>query len=403
MKKRLLTVVASGLLCTALLTGCGSSDSSESSDRGGMMNAAPAAESKAASYDYDSMALEEPEYENYEEAGDYSYDDDVSGGLSSDTQVNESSISPNDSRKLIRTLNMTAETLAYDDLIRSVKNRVSQLGGYFESLNENKNSYGSQTRYASMTIKVPRDKADELVSVMEEESNIISREDNTKDVTLDYVDMQSHKESLKTEQKRLMELMERAETVEDIITLESRLSQVRYEIESMESQLRTYDNKIDYTTIYLNINEVEEITPTEEPGYWEKIGQGLKDSFEGMITGFTDIFAWFIVNLPYLLLIFIIVFAVIKLVIKPMMKKAEAAREKRKKEYEEFMRNRPMGMMMPPPGAVPPGPGRGPQMPGPGMPPAQAVPGGAAGNGQDPAPTEGANPWAGAPVETEKL
>ena len=69
-------------------------------------------------------------------------------------------------------------------------------------------------------------------------------------MTLQYVDLESHKKALTTEQDRLIELMEQAETVEDIITIEGRLSEVRYQLESMESQLRTYDNKIDYSTVY---------------------------------------------------------------------------------------------------------------------------------------------------------
>ena len=52
------------------------------------------------------------------------------------------------------------------------------------------------------------------------------------DVTLRYVDVDSHKKALETEQERLLALLEKAENVEDIITIENRLSDVRYELEN---------------------------------------------------------------------------------------------------------------------------------------------------------------------------
>ena len=65
--------------------------------------------------------------------------------------------------------------------------------------------------------------------------------------------------------------MEKAESIEDIITIEQRLSNVRYQIESMEAQLRTYDNKVDYSTVHLDVSEVKELTPVHEETLWERI------------------------------------------------------------------------------------------------------------------------------------
>ena len=94
-------------------------------------------------------------------------------------------------------------------------------------------------------------------------SNITYRQENVEDVTLDYVDVESRKKMLETEQQRLLELLETAESLDDILTIESRLTEVQYELDSKESQLRTYDNQIDYSTVYLDINEVVRYTPQE--------------------------------------------------------------------------------------------------------------------------------------------
>lgn len=72
-----------------------------------------------------------------------------------------------------------------------------------------------------------------------------------------------------------MTYLEQAESIEEMMTIESRLSDIRYQLESMESQLRTYDSQIEYSTVSLYISEVVELTPveTKEQTTWERISE----------------------------------------------------------------------------------------------------------------------------------
>ena len=240
-------------------------------------------------------------------------------------------------RKLIRRVNMDLETKEFDQVISSLENEVSALGGYIESMNTyNGSSYTShrETRYADMTVRVPQELLDGFLETVSGLSNVTRRSDNVEDVTLEYVDMESRRNALVTEQDRLLELLEQAQTVEDIITIESRLSEVRYEIESMESQLRTYDNLVDYSTVYLNISEVEIFTPTQEESIWERISGGFMDSLENIGKGFQEFFVGFLINLPYLLVAGIFAAAVIVIVLK-CSKKQTVTRESTKKRGTE--------------------------------------------------------------------
>lgn len=97
-----------------------------------------------------------------------------------------------------------------------------------------------------------------------------------------------------------MELLDTAETMEDIITLESRLSEVRYQIESMEAQLRTYDNLVDYSTVNLYINEVERYTPVPEGTTWDKIKTGFSENVYKVTNGIKNFVVEFIIALPIL-------------------------------------------------------------------------------------------------------
>ena len=233
-------------------------------------------------------------------------------------------------RKLIKNVNMEVETEEFDTLLGKVEQKVNSLGGYVESSYTYNGSsyYGSNNRNASMTIRIPAEKLDDFLSEVAESSNVISRNDSVTDVTLQYVDMESHKKVLLAEQDRLLELMEQVETIEDIITLESRLSDVRYQIESMESQLRTYDNQISYSTIYLNINEVTKLTPVKEQSTWEKISTGFVESLYGVGRGILNFIIRFIISLPYLV-VWAVVILIIVLIIKAIRKSMKKRKEKK--------------------------------------------------------------------------
>lgn len=192
-------------------------------------------------------------------------------------------------RKLIKTVNMDVETREYDKLLSAVENKVTELGGYIESLDAyNGSTYYSyrSTRNANLTIRIPKDRLEEFQNTVSELGNVTSRSENVQDVTLTYVDLQSHRDALQTEQERLLQLLEQAESIEDIITIEQRLSDVRYQLESMESQLRSYDNQVDYSTVYLYIDEVEVYTPVEEETTWERISAGFMDMLKEYRRGY---------------------------------------------------------------------------------------------------------------------
>lgn len=211
-------------------------------------------------------------------------------------------------RKLIRNVNLEVETETFDDLLSTVRKRTELFGGYIEeSYTYNGSSYsGNRLRNANLTIRIPAEHLDEFLENVAEVSNVISRNESVTDVTLQYVDMESHKKALLAEQERLLDLLTRAENIEDIISLEERLSEVRYQLESMESQLRVLENQVSYSTVYLYVNEVVKLTPVKEQSAWEKISTGFVNSLYDVGNELEDFGIGFLIDLPY-----IIVWAVI--------------------------------------------------------------------------------------------
>ncbi len=287
---KLLAVLA---LTGALFTGCGGSASQSE----GTTDAAPAQEEPMA-MDYASDDIYNAGVVTEEAAAEEASEIAEEGtGNTGTPEVQDTQ------RKLIRNVSLEVETETFDELLVTVNERTGELGGYIEEsyTYNGSNYYGRDLRNANLTIRIPAEKLDAFLSAVSEISNVISRNESVTDVTLQYVDMESHKKVLLAEQERLLELLERAETIEDIISLESRLSEVRYQIESMESQLRTMDNQVSYSTVYLYINEVSKLTPVKEQTVWEKISTGFANSVYQVGSGLLNFGIGFVIALPYIL------------------------------------------------------------------------------------------------------
>lgn len=210
-----------------------------------------------------------------------------------------------DGRKLIETVNLEVETKEFEELMGVLNGRIQELGGYVEDLDTYNGSSYSGTRgmrSANLTVRIPAGQLDDFINTVSDNGNIVRHSGNIKDVTLSYVDMESRRNTLRTEQSRLLEFLDRAETIEEIITIEERLSEVRYQLESMESQLRALDNQIDFSTIHINISEVQDLTPVVEPTVWKRISEGFGESVADIGDGMLEFGIWFLVHIPYLVI-----------------------------------------------------------------------------------------------------
>ena len=320
MKKKVLCgkIMAIGLAATMLcgLTACGAS---------GMI-------SDSAAYGKGTNGMGEADYE-YGYAAEAA--PEAAAGSFSATSTANADYYKN--RKLIKTVNLELETKEFDRMVSLVEGKVAEVGGYIESLQTyNGSSYSSRqySRHSNLTIRVPKEQLDSFLDVVSEAGNIVNRSENVEDVTLAYVDMESRRDSLKTEHERLLVLLESAESLEDIITLEERLSDVRYQLESMESQLRTYDNKVDFATVHMTIQEVKELTPVVEKTIGQRLADGFVRSLKNVGSGFVEFFVWLVVCSPYLIT-WVLVITAIVMFIKLCIRRSQKKKAAKQKESEK--------------------------------------------------------------------
>lgn len=271
------------LLATLLLTGCGGASTSFDT----AMN--------------EEMPKEEAAVEYYDDVMEEIADTATTGGVSSSGEINQPAQT---GRKLIRTFDINIQTKDFDEVMTGIQGKIQALGGYIEqsSLDSGSAYYSNYNRHSNMTVRIPSDKVDQFIENVKESANVTNISETAEDITLQYVDVESRKLALETERDRLLELLEKAETVEEIITIESRLSEVRYQLEAYTSTLRTYDNQVDYSTVYLNIHEVDRETKVEPKTFWEEVSENFGNSLYGIGRNARNFAIWFLGSLPILVL-----------------------------------------------------------------------------------------------------
>lgn len=273
--KKLCTLPAVVLSVVLLLTACGTKNE----------RAAPAM-SKAPS---DTPAAE---------GNDYSSDE-----LFGWTEVEEgqqesqsSSVYQNSGATLIREASLNVQTTEFDQAAANLETMVAQEGGYFQSAAVYGGSYRNMNadRSGEYTIRIPAERYEAFVGQAGTLGYVTSKNETTQNIGEQYYDTEARLKTQKTKQERLLALLEKAENMEDIISLEGALSDVEYQIEQLSATLNRYDSLVGYSTIYLYLNEVQKVS--EEPNITDSLGDriaaGIAYSAESLATGAQELLVW---------------------------------------------------------------------------------------------------------------
>ena len=322
--KRTWALVLALLLCLSLC-GCGASKSDNSSVR--QESAAAYSAPKEAStvmmnaaYDMD-MA--------YEDAG---------FGMMSSAARTESTAAGSETpaenpEKIIYSGDATVETTAFEKTIADLEAMIEKEGGFIESSSVNGSNYYDSARgytsrrSASYTLRVPSERFSAIMSNLSAFGNVPYTYTYTENVTAQYYDVQARLQALQAQETRLVEMMKIAETVEDIITIEDKLTDVRYRIDSLQSSLNNWDRRVAYSTLNITVKEVQVYTPEKvtKITYGEELWRAFTGALKNVGQFFKDLLVFLVSAIPTLVILALLFF-----LFRPLLKKLIAKlRDKR--------------------------------------------------------------------------
>ena len=313
MKKRILAAAGAVLALALLLTGCGSSNATADSVREtgydsfyDLKNESYATDEKNMS----STVMPYPEPSEEAESG--------TAALPSD-------------RKLIQTAQMELESREYAKALAALEQMIADCGGYIESRTEQGGSlYSSRynARYASITARIPAEKLEEAMGAAGGLCNVVSRSTDVSDVTESYTDTEARLNTLRLQEERLLAILSKATELTDVLELESRLSDVRYQIESYEATLRSYDSRVSYSTLHMTLQEVVEYsvinTPPQTLG--QRLSDGFADSMRMVKNSAENVLVWIVTFLPLVLLWAVIIAVAAWLVLRAVRRRKQSGK-----------------------------------------------------------------------------
>ena len=233
----------------------------------------------------------------YDSAVEESMDMGFSSGSGAPSLAAGASYPEAQSRKLVRTADLTLRTRAFDKAVEQIEALLSEAGGYVESLYEQGES-GS--RRLNLYLRVPSSQLDSFLTSMEGAGRVTSRSQSTTDMTTQYQDNEARLKTLYDKRDRLNALMLKAENVADLIEIESAIADTQYEIDRYETSQRSIDRQVDMSAVSVNLIEDRPAdTAQADLTLWERIVAGLEASVEGMGEFARNLVVFLAVALPW--------------------------------------------------------------------------------------------------------
>lgn len=317
--RRLLYGIVLIMIVALFVTSCASGKATnEAADQAAYPTSAPSASSNMSVTFSESMAnAPVPQPEEAGGLGDnYKYKSETTSANSPEVQ-----------RKMIMDGSVSLETFDFEKSISLLDQLITSVGGFSESRTvrgKRTDSYG--LRSANYVIRVPAERFEAVLKEMGTIGTVLESNSQGTDITDQYYDSETRIKTLKVQEQTLLDILAKATKLEDVITLESRISEVRYEIEKLENTLKNYDRLVALSRITIYISEVDDKTETKPvlKTLNERVAGSFSQSLEDLKTGFEDFLVWLAgswITLIFLTLIGLILYHIIKRKRKKLMAK----------------------------------------------------------------------------------
>ncbi len=233
-------------------------------------------------------------YERAEGSPDIA-DFDASGG----PEVFSTSSNSVSGDKIIYRQNLSMETDNLYQTIDKMEQDLDRYGGHihrYQVISEK-----DEAPRGDFTLRVPSESLKAFVDSMRNYGVFTQEVLESDDVSDTYYDIEANLRNQTIQERRLLDLLEDAENLSDILTLESELSRIRREIERLQGTLNRLDDQVRFSTLYLSIREVE-TDELEDQNFSDQFFRNFRESFERFQGALQSILLWFARYFPFILL-----------------------------------------------------------------------------------------------------
>jgi len=178
-------------------------------------------------------------------------------------------------RKVIKTAHLRLEVADFDGAVEELERLALEAGGYVS--NSNYRITSGNRRKGTISIRIPEENFGRVIDDIKKLGRVVSFSSSGQDITEEYIDLEARLRNLKRQEERLLELLDRATSVKDVLEVERELMRVRGEIERLEGRLRYLSNRVEYATVNVELFEPEPIIQSLE------LRGAVSDAVEGLV------------------------------------------------------------------------------------------------------------------------
>ncbi len=230
-------------------------------------------------------------------------------------------------QKLVYTASVSVETKKYEESLSALRKSIASCQGIVEKESESNNDYSwtddqaviNGGRRNEMTIRIPTEKYDAFLSGIDQYGIVTDKSSNVENITKRYRDTETRQKALKAQEKRLLEMMEKAKTIDEMITVEKRLTEVQTELELTANEISTMDTDVAYSTVYLTLSEVTKEPKIGKQTFGQRFVEAIHDSLASFILVLEGAIIALVYLLPHLIvigLVALVIFLIVRFIKK---------------------------------------------------------------------------------------
>lgn len=208
---------------------------------------------------------------------------------------------------LIKKATLNFDVKDYAEARKRIVNIIKSNNAYISSEYESKNDYQISN---TMQIRVASDKFESLIdSLIDQANNLDQKIVTVEDITEEFVDVKARLNAKRQVEKRYLEILNKAESVREILEVEQKLGQIREEIEAREGRLKFLSHQVSLSTINMTFYQQKTVMPKARISFSNRFSSSFISGWRGLIEFLLDLVSTW----PFLLIMTGVVLLMYKL------------------------------------------------------------------------------------------
>lgn len=199
------------------------------------------------------------------------------------------------SKKIIKNASLSIVEEDLTNLSESIRKKAEELGGYIES--ENTMEVRLEAR-----VRIPAQRFDEFIAYAEKGFTVRNKNVSAENITDAYVDNEARLRNLRAQEEQVLTILKKANTVEDVLKVQTELYKIRGEAEALEARKKSWDKQVDYATITINADKKIGVIDNKKTvlggnEFFKAIGTGFRNTSVTLVLAVQNILIFILSNI----------------------------------------------------------------------------------------------------------